>query len=276
MPELRIPLPWGNLSALQSGPPSGTRFLLLHGWLDNAASFTPLTPFLPKEWNLIALDFPGHGHSDHRPAGMTYQLGDGVLDTLRVADHLGWKRFSLLTHSLGGGVGTLLAGAFPERIEKLILLDALGPLSALPNETPLRLAELYRLEIKERRPAPVYPDLQTMVRARLQVGGLSSESATLLIERSVRPVEGGYAWRSDRRLRFPSQRYTEEQVLAFFDRIQCPTFAVFAEQGVVLTRLDWEKRAGRIRGLQWKRIPGEHHVHMDAPEAVAKIIRAWF
>lgn len=275
MKELRIPLAWGTITAVQRGPENGPRFLMLHGWLDNAASFDPLMPHLPKEWNTVAVDLPGHGHSDHRPPGTIYHLGDAILDTLRVADHLGWETFSLLTHSLGGGIGSLLAGTFPEHVEKLVLLEALGPLSALPMETPLRLAELYRLESQESRPAPVYSDLKTMIRARLQVGGLGADAAALLIGRSVREVEGGYTWRSDRRLRFPTQRYTEEQVLAFFDRIRCPTLGIFTEDGLVMKQSGWEARAARIPSLKWVRLPGGHHLHMDNPETVAKIIREW-
>lgn len=276
MTEIRIPVAWGTLTAIQRGPENGPRFLLLHGWLDNAASFDPLLPHLPEDWNTVAVDLPGHGHSDHRPAGTIYHLGDAILDTLQVADHLGWETFSLLTHSLGGGVGSLLAGTVPERVEKLILIEALGPLSALPMETPLRLAELYRLETKTSRPAPVYPDLKGLIRARLQVGGLSPEAAALVIGRSVRAVEGGYVWRSDRRLRFPTQRYTEEQVLAFFDRIRCPTLGIFSTGGLVMKQAGWKTRTEHIAGLKWVEIPGDHHVHMDAPETVAKIIRDWY
>ncbi len=275
MKEIHIPLEWGKLTAVQQGPENGRRQLLLHGWLDNAASFSPLTPHLPKEWNTVALDLPGHGHSDHRPKGTAYHLGDALLDIFRVADHLGWETFSLLTHSLGGGIGSLLAGTFPERIERLVLIEALGPLSASAVEAPTRLAELYRVETQERRLDPVYPDLNVIVRARLQVGGLSAEAATAIIERSTRSVDGGYTWRSDRRLRFPTLRYTEEQVQAFLRRIRCPTLGIFAEEGLVFKQPFWETRTECIADLKWVRVPGGHHLHMDSPESVAKIIRDW-
>jgi len=54
-----------KLGALSFGNPMETPVLALHGWLDNAASFIPLAQHL-NETNLIALDFPGHGKSEHR------------------------------------------------------------------------------------------------------------------------------------------------------------------------------------------------------------------
>src|SRR5690606_29019174 len=78
------------LAALRSGTRSGTRVLALHGWLDNAASFTPLAAALP-ELDLVALDLPGHGHSAYRPARTWYHFIDYIDDVLAALDALGWE-----------------------------------------------------------------------------------------------------------------------------------------------------------------------------------------
>jgi len=92
--------------------------IALHGWLDNAASFSHLAPLLPG-LRIVALDQAGHGHSSHRAPGSGYQLWDYALDVLLVADQLGWQKFALLGHSMGAIVSLLLAGAVPERISRL-------------------------------------------------------------------------------------------------------------------------------------------------------------
>ena len=122
--EVRISLPHIELAAHLFGPPDGKPVIALHGWLDNAMSFSRLAPKLAG-LRIVALDFAGHGHSAHRAEGASYLLWDYALDVLMVAEQLGWERFSLLGHSMGAIVSVLLAGALPERIERLALIDGL-------------------------------------------------------------------------------------------------------------------------------------------------------
>ncbi|RBE40798.1 alpha/beta hydrolase, partial [Xanthomonas oryzae pv. oryzae] len=95
--------------------------------MDNAASFVPLSAHLhAQELDLVLLDLPGHGHSTWLPVGAEYTLSSAISILLQIADALGWERFTLLGHSLGGGVASLLAAAAPERVEALIAIEALG------------------------------------------------------------------------------------------------------------------------------------------------------
>ena len=56
---------------------------------------------------MIAIDFPGHGHSSHLPAGLHYHELESVGYVQRVAAHFDWKSFSFLGHSMGGDMGEL-------------------------------------------------------------------------------------------------------------------------------------------------------------------------
>ena len=97
----------------------------LHGWLDNANTFDRLAPLLPK-LKLVSMDLPGHGQSGHRPPGMRYHYTDYVDEVMAVADALKWEKFAFLGHSMGAGIACLAASAFPDRIEKLLLIEGLG------------------------------------------------------------------------------------------------------------------------------------------------------
>lgn len=260
-----------QLAARVHGPADGIPVLALHGWLDNAASFEPLAPLLDGI-RLVALDLPGHGHSDHRPAGSHYHFVDYVHDVLGAADALGWERFALLGHSLGGAVATFVAGACPERITRLALIEALGPLTEPPNEAPGRLAHaIDRARVRSDRPARTYPAIEQAIEARRMAGGLDESAARLLVERATVAVDGGVQWRSDRRLRLPAPyRFTEDQVLAVLGAIRAPTRLVVGDRGLLpMERPALGQRVEAIGDLSIEPLMGHHHLHLETPNPVA-------
>lgn len=263
-----------RLAARVHGPGDGAPVLALHGWLDNAASFEPLAPLLDG-LRIVALDLAGHGLSDHRPPGAWYHFVDYVADVLGAADALGWERFSLLGHSLGGAVATLVAGSCPERIERLALIEALGPISDDPAAAPERLAKaLARAGQRGRRAPPVYARLEDAVEARRAAGGLSTAAARRLVERATVATDGGLTWRSDPRLRRVSPyRFTEEQVLACLGAIRAPTLLVAAHDGLLpLEYPGLERRVATLPDAQVRYLAGNHHLHLEDPGPVAALV----
>jgi pimeloyl-ACP methyl ester carboxylesterase len=121
----------GRITGLRAGDTGAPRVLALHGWLDNAASFIPLAQHL-HGIELVAPDLPGHGASPHLPPGADYSFAAAVNSVLDIADALGWDRFSLLGHSMGAGISSLVAAACPQRIERLVAIEALGALADVP------------------------------------------------------------------------------------------------------------------------------------------------
>jgi pimeloyl-ACP methyl ester carboxylesterase len=276
--EVAFDVALGRITGLRSGTAGAGNVLALHGWLDNAASFVPLAAQLP-DLDLVMLDLPGHGRSAHLPAGADYNLLVTLNAVLDVADQLGWERFSLLGHSMGAGIGSILAASVPERVERLVAIEALGALAEVPERTATRLREgvaaARALGSKKLR---VFPDLAAPVRARMQANQLSEASARLLVERGVVAVEGGFVWSSDPRLTLPAlQRMTEDQVRALVSAIECPVQVVFADppQSYLPGPLCSERAAllpnGRVAIL-----PGTHHLHMEMPEEVGAIVGAFF
>lgn len=266
----------GRFGGLRNGNTGGTPLLALHGWLDNAASFRPMAQALAAH-DLVALDMPGHGRSFHYPADAEYSLFSTILDLLAAADALGWERFALLGHSMGGAIGSLLAAAAPDRIERLYLIEALGPLSGSEDTTASRLRDAVTqrraLDGKRKR---VFADPELMVRARMQtnVTALDEASSRLLIERGIRAVEGGYEWSSDARLTLPTAvRMTEAQVRDALGAIQCPVTMLVADPTPPYFPPGLrDDRVACVREIRSVSLPGSHHLHMTHPqEAVAAL-----
>lgn len=273
MTELRLPVTGVTLSARVHGPTDGVPLLALHGWLDNAASFDRLAPLLP-EARFVALDLPGHGHSDWRGPEAAYHFIDWPPDVIDAADALGWQRFVLLGHSMGAGIATLVAGALPERVMGLVLVEGLGPMVSPPEEAPDRLADwiVHRGRLLARRPKP-YRDRMEAAQHLLKVAAMEPSSAELLVARGIHDVEGGVAWRADPRLKGTSPlRFTEAHVQAFLRRIRCPALLVAAERGYPFDTEMVEARLAAVPSLKVARVPGGHHVHLDDPAAVAAVV----
>lgn len=282
--ESRLTLPQGRGELavrswhVDAAPADAAPVLAVHGWLDNAASFDPLAPLLPGR-PLHAIDLPGHGLSDHRPAGMRYHNMDYLDDLLAVLDRYAPERPAiLLGHSLGAGLWMLLAGMFPERVSRLILLDGLGPFPADPeqfaSQTRDTLAGFRGFSGAQR---PIADEAQA-VRARMNgmTGPLSEAAARLLCTRGlVRTATGELVWRADKRLRLNSlMRFDERQILSCIRAITAPVLLVRASDGPPVPAGGYEERARHFRDLRMARLPGGHHLHMDGGEAaVAELIR---
>jgi len=273
--EFACALPFGELRGLRAGSEGGRRVLALHGWLDNAASFLPLAAHLP-ELDLVMLDLPGHGHSAALPPGSEYTMIGAIGNVLAVADALAWERFTLLGHSMGAGIASMVAAAAPARVEALVAIEALGGLSERVENTAQRLRDAVAAhQALPGKSLRVFPNLETPVRARMMANQLDEASARLLVERGVRSVPGGYSWGSDQRLTLPTAvRLTEAQIDVLVQAIECPTQVVFATppQPYFPEPLRSE-RAARLRDGRVEYIAGSHHLHMEDPATVAAVVK---
>jgi pimeloyl-ACP methyl ester carboxylesterase len=284
MREFVLDTPLGRIAGLRTGMAGAPKVLALHGWLDNAASFVPLAAHL-HGIELVAPDLPGHGRSAHLAAGADYSFAGAVNAVLDIADALGWERFSLLGHSMGAGIGSLLAAACPLRVVRFVAIEALGALSEAPERTTARLREA----IAAARALPgkrlrVFPDIASAARARMQANTLSEPVARLLVERGLVPVQAdgdqpaGYAWSSDPRLTLPTMvRMTEPQVHDLVRGIDCPTRVVHADPAQpYLPEALRRERAALLPHGELVVIAGGHHLHMEQPAEVAAAIGDFF
>ena len=273
--EIRLDTGRGTLSALRAGREGGPKLLCLHGWLDNAASYLPLLPYL-GEFDLVALDLPGHGGSDHRAPGYDYMLVDWIHDVLDALDALGWQRTRLLGHSMGGAIATMVAVAAPERIERLALIEALGPLAGEATDagTRLRSAVHARRALKSGRPPKLIADVEQAVDARLAVSNMSREAARLIVERNLRSVDGGWVWRSDPRLTLPSHlRVAEDSIRAWLRALEVPTFVLCADPAPpYFTPALRDARMAEVPDARLAVLAGGHHLHMEQPQVVAELL----
>jgi pimeloyl-ACP methyl ester carboxylesterase len=275
MQEILLDTARGTVTALQSGNPDGEKILCLHGWLDNAASFIPLMPAM-ENYHVVALDLAGHGGSQHRMLGYDYVFVDWIHDVLDALDSLDWQQAHLLGHSMGGAIATVVAASAPERINKLMLIEALGPISGKADEAGprLRQAVAARRYLAGDKAARVIPDIETAVSARLAASNMTRDAARLIVQRNLQKVSGGYVWRSDPRMMLPTHVRTDESFIRSWIRaIEAQTLVIAADPApIYFTPEQREARLAELKQGQLAVIPGGHHLHMEKADELAKVI----
>lgn len=266
---VNIRLSWGTLEGLHWSTPGAPKVLCLHGWLDNAASFVPLSPYL-QDFDLLALDFAGHGFSSHRPANSRYYASENLFDVDAALDVLGWQSCHIIGHSMGGGIASSFAAARPECVERLVLLDAVGILSQSADQTARQLGLSMQSVRKTRGVLRPYESVEEAMRARQKTSSLSDHAARLLCERSLQHTGDYYQWRTDPRLNWRSpQLLTDEQALDLLAAIKAPTLAITSPTAFEYLGDEMlQKRLAAIADCTHVNDAGAHHFHMEQPEHI--------
>ncbi|XP_034543650.1 serine hydrolase-like protein isoform X2 [Notolabrus celidotus] len=284
--ELSVPVPWGEIRGRVWGPDNGRPVLCLHGWADNCGTFNTLIPLLPKDCRYVAVDLAGHGQSSHRHPGVFYAFPSYVMDVRRVVEALRWSKFSIIGHSMGGNIAGMFSALFPEMVDAVVLLDSYGFLPADSKEIPKVMRqgmdELLQYEKKaEEHTGRVYTYEKAAERLLAANPDLSEQSVHILLERGVVQVEGGVKFSRDFRINLRNIfRITWEQCLEVQSMITASVLVVLAEEGFekkfgkpdqkdFLTAL---LQAYRDKNNTVVKVPGDHHVHLNNPEAVAQLV----
>lgn len=245
--------------------------LCLHGWLDNAASFEPLAQQL-ADIPLLALEFPGHGHSGHRGADAHYYFFDWVQDLVALCTAQNWQQLTIIGHSMGAMVATALAAAFPELVAKLVLIDSLGFVTDDAANAAKQLREGIKSRLKPISRKPSYTSVADAAAARQKQSDFSLTEAMLLAERGTVATAQGVSWRADMRLRHSSvYRLTPEQAKALTSAVQCKVLALIANDSPFAGKA--EQFAAHYAQLQLTTVSGGHHCHMTQAALVAGEIR---
>lgn len=116
-----------NIFYREAGPLDAPTIVLLHGLPSSSRMFQPLFLRLASHFHLIAPDYPGFGHSDWPdPKQYSYTFDNIAATITHFTEALGLKNFTLYMQDYGGPVGFRLALAHPERVQALIVQDAVA------------------------------------------------------------------------------------------------------------------------------------------------------
>ncbi len=262
------------------GEPGAPMLFMLHGWMDASASFQFVVDELAAQWHVIAPDWRGFGLTQWSGAG-SYWFPDYYADLDALLRHFQPEGQVLLVgHSLGGNVALTYAGIRPERIARVVGLDAFGLPSRAPDEAPGHYAK-WLDELAAPAPFSTYADYGQLAARLLRINPrLPPERAAWLARHLGRDDgAGGVRLTGD-----PAHRkvnpvlYRRAEAEACWRKVSAPVLWVEPAEPELRRRLgvaDEQHEAGKrcFRDFCFETIPDTgHNLHLEQPGAVARIV----
>ena len=271
---------WGEPS------PDKTPLVMVHGWMDVAASYQFVVDAFAADHYIIAPDWRGYGKT---PSGVVdnYWFPDYMADLDFLLDHYSPdKPVNLVGHSLGGNVVMLYGGVRPERIRRLVNLEGFGMPATTPDMAPARYAKwmdelkkLHRGEMDLR----AYDAVSGVARRLMKTNPrLSQDKADWLAQHwAEENAEGKWTILGQPAHKVISAHlYQSEEVLALYRRLNMPVLAVEASDNSLdlwwkgkFTLEQYHERIQHVPNVEIGFIPDAGHMmHHDQPEILAGLI----
>jgi pimeloyl-ACP methyl ester carboxylesterase len=270
-----------KLHYLEWGDPHADPLILVHGFLDHARSWERFVAALeqrsPLRRRIIAPDCRGHGDSGWVGAGGYYHFPDYIWDLNAVIEALKLSVFALVGHSMGGTISFMYAGTFPARVQKLVLVEGIGPLPAEFSDAPPRMERwITEMRLLPHRKVVEYSTLDVAAgRLRRKNPRLQPDLALELARTGMRRLDNGsWVWKFDPLHRTAApQPFYSRQAIEFFRRIECPVLIVNGADSRMTPRPDVEERLAAIPHRRVVEVENAGHmIHHDNPEKLAELV----
>lgn len=271
--------------------PGQAPLVLVHGWMDVAASWQFMVDALTEDRWIIAPDWRGYGLTKGPgPAPDNYWFADYLADLDALLDHFAPDGpVDLVGHSMGGNVAMMYSGVRPERIRRLVNLEGFGMPETRPAQAPGRYAQ-WLDELKALRRGDMdlktYDSAEGVARRLMKTNPrLGADKAGWLAREWAAPdAERRWAILGDAAHKVVNAHlYQLPETLAIYARIAAPVLSVTASDDSLS---QWWK--GRFTLAQYherlKAVPhlhnaviedAAHMLHHDQPERLARLIEGF-
>lgn len=268
--------------------PDTAPLVLVHGWMDVAASWQFMVDAMAGSRWIIAPDWRGFGLSrSEGPQVDGYWFPDYLADLDALLDQLVQDRpVDLVGHSMGGNVAMVYAGIRPARVRRLVNLEGFGMPATRPAQAPGRYGQ-WLDEIRALRQGRTtlkdYDDVDAVARRLMKTNPrLDRDKAEWLAHRWARPDAQG-RWRilGDPAHKVVSaQLYRVDEALEIFRRIAAPTLSITASDDSLglwwrgkYTLAEYRERIRAVPSLSEAEVQNAGHMlHHDQPQALARLV----
>lgn len=264
-----------RLSYWAWGDPARQPMIMIHGLRDHSRSWDRIAQAFSDRYYVVTPDLRGHGASEWA-RGANYELNEFVPDLVTLIDLLG-GRVTSIGHSMGGRAMMLTAGAFPERFERIVGIEATGREAGPLRHGPRQLrAWAEEAHASEHRIPRVYPSIEIAAERVREVNPrLTVEWSEHLARWGARPVEGGFMWKYDPwSFTLSDLPVRPEEYPEFWANTIVPVLHIIGSEGVARRRLrDGRPIESFFPDARTTLIDDAGHwVHHDQPAEVIAVI----
>jgi pimeloyl-ACP methyl ester carboxylesterase len=266
--------------------PGKTPLVMVHGWMDVAASYQFVVDAFSQDHYVIAPDWRGYGKTPSGGAD-NFWFPDYLADLDFLLDHYAPATpVNLVGHSMGGNIVMLYAGVRPERIRRLVNLEGFGMPATKPSQAPGRYAK-WMDELKSLHKGEMALRSYDMVsgvaqRLRKTNPRLTEDKAEWLARHwAAEGIDGSWSILGDPAHKITNANlYKVDEVLELYQRISMPLLAVEASDNSLdmwwngkYTLPEYHDRLKSVPQVEIARIEDAGHMmHHDQPAALAALI----
>jgi pimeloyl-ACP methyl ester carboxylesterase len=266
--------------------PGKVPLVMVHGWMDVAASYQFVVDAFARDHYVIAPDWRGYGLTE-LPHADNYWFPDYLADLDFLLDHYaGEQKVDLVGHSMGGNIAMLFSGARPERIRSLVNLEGFGMPASRPSQAPARYAKwigelkaFHRGEMELKS----YDSAEGVARRLMKTNRrLTQDKADWLAQHWARKDADGQ-WRilghAAHKI-INANLFRVDEVLEIYKAIQAPVLAVEASDDSLgqwwqgkFTLAEYHERLKAVSHVRLGHIDDAGHMlHHDQPVELARLI----
>lgn len=285
----RVDLPTGvSLDVAVAGDPANPAIILLHGFPESHRTWRHQIPALARDHFILAPDQRGFARSSKPTAVSDYTPDKMVGDLIALADHFGIAKFTLVGHDWGGAIAWMAALNRPDRIGRLIIVNAPHPFifqKTMFDDPAQREASQYIRAFRnpdfeqhiEKIGLPAFFDTSFLRHTDFEK--VEAEKAAYLDEWSQPgAMTAMLNWYRASSIIVPEMDETPARpafLNAPFPPIKQPTLVIWGVEDKALLPSQLDGLEELVPDLTLVKVDAGHFVPWEAPEAVTEAIRRW-
>jgi pimeloyl-ACP methyl ester carboxylesterase len=287
--QQRIALPTGvALDVVVAGDPAHPPIILLHGFPESHRTWRHQIPLLSKDHFVLAPDQRGYARSS-KPEGVEHYAPARIVeDVLALTDHFGIDRFTLAGHDWGGAAAWMTAINHPDRVERLIILNAPHPFifqRSLFDDADQRAASQYIRAFRNPTLEAHIADIGVEAYFDKTFVGHADQAKfaaekPIYIDQWSQPgaLTAMYNWYRASPIIVPAMDEHPDRP-AFLNRpfppMQMPVLVIWGMRDTALKPCQLDGIKALVPDLTLVRVDAGHFVPWEAPDAVNAAMAAW-